>query len=193
MSPYQITLLVVAIATTLITAVLLVLQVIGIGIHDEFDIGGADSADGIDAINNYGVTSFAELKFLSFRGIMAFLCIGSWMTLAMTAIPLHYALATVIGVVAGAGANVGVAFFNRAMMRMRVAGNLEAVNAIGKTAEVYLTIPAKRASGGKVSVLVQERLAEFDAVTDNEEPIPTGGRVKITGVCARGTLVVENL
>jgi len=192
MNAFQIVLLVVAILTTVLTAIQMIMQIIGLGIHDEFDAGGG-SLEGVDSLNDYGMTAFAQLKFLSVRGIMAFLCLGSWTTLAMLAIPLHWVIAILIGVVVGAIANIAIAFFNRAIMRMRQSGNLDTANSVGKIAEVYLTIPANRAGAGKVNVLVQERFAEIAAVTDLDEAIPTGARVKITGVDNVGTVVVEKL
>ena len=70
-------------------------------------------------------------------------------------------------------------------------GNLQVENTVGKTAEVYLTIPANRGGNGKVNVYVQERYAEMEAVTDSDTPIKTGEKVKITGTLNEGTVLVE--
>ena len=69
-------------------------------------------------------------------------------------------------------------------------GNLQIENTVGKTAEVYLTVPAARSGAGKVNVYVQERYAEMEAVTDSAAPLKTGERVKIVGTMGEGTVVV---
>ena len=38
--------------------------------------------------------------------------------------------------------------------------------------------------------MVQDRLGGFDAVTDDEQPIPTGSEVVVVGVSGKSTLVV---
>ena len=43
----------------------------------------------------------------------------------------------------------------------------------------YLTIPAKCSACGKITVEVQGQLTELDAMTESEEPIKTGTKVKV--------------
>ena len=66
-------------------------------------------------------------------------------------------------------------------------------NAVGKQGTVYLIIPPKGKGKGKVSVVVQERLREFDAVTESKEDIPTGSQIIVKDVVHPNTLVVEKI
>ena len=63
--------------------------------------------------------------------------------------------------------------------------------AVGKIAEVYLTIPAKRTGSGKISVVVQDALTECAAVTDSDEPLSTGSRCVIKAVLSEQLVLVE--
>ena len=87
--------------------------------------------------------------------------------------------ALLIGIVAGCAAAVGVAYLMKAILKFQSDGNRRMGYAVGKPAEVYLTIPAKRAGSGKISVIVQDSLTECAAVTDSDEPLPTGSRCVI--------------
>ena len=56
---------------------------------------------------------------------------------------------------------------------------------------MYITVGAKREGVGKVNVVVQERLCEYDAVTDEEEPLKFGTEITVVGVSGMNTLVVK--
>ena len=62
-------------------------------------------------------------------------------------------------------------------------------NAIGKTAEVYLTIPAHRAGKGKITVTVQNRTMEYEAETEFDA-LPTGSSVQIVAVVGDDAVAV---
>ena len=71
-----------------------------------------------------------------------------------------------------------VAVIMRTFSRMHSEGNLQPDLAVGKTAKVYLRIPAERSGKGKITVSIQGRSTEFDAVTNGPE-LPTGSECRI--------------
>ena len=79
----------------------------------------------------------------------------------------------------------------RAVMRLRSDGNADNRNAIGTSGRVQLTIPPRRSGEGKVHLMLQGAYVERDAVTDEEEPIPTGSEIVIVGVSGQTALVVK--
>ena len=76
-------------------------------------------------------------------------------------------------------------------MRLQYNGTLDVRNAVGLSGTVYLTIPPARSETGKVTLLLQERLTQIDAVTDCETPIKTGAEVVVVGVSGKTTLIVQ--
>lgn len=182
-------LFVVACAATLFMIVQIILLAIGSGDNDAtFDSDA--SIDDVDTANEGGIGfSVFGLKVLTVRSIIAFLAIGSWLTFALFEAIRFYAL--IPGIAAGIAAAFAVAAVMKALTKLQCSGNIQTQNTVGKTADVYLTIPASRSGNGKVTVFVQERLAEFDAVTDNPEPIKTGAKVKVTDTLNEGILIVE--
>ena len=194
LSGYQHVLFVIACATTLIMIVQIIMMLFGFGDDSSFDVDtDVDmSADGGDIYNDegMGLTIFG-MRILSVRTILAFFAIGSWVIFTLVEVLPVWA-ATLLGIVAGVLAAFGVAFMMKSVEKLQSSGNVEIQNAVGKTAEVYLTVPAKRSGTGKVNVFVQERYVEFDAVTDDEEPIKTGAMAKIVATLNQGTLIVES-
>jgi hypothetical protein len=63
---------------------------------------------------------------------------------------------------------------------------------LGKTGEVYLSIPAQNMGKGKVQISVNGSVHELDAITQGEK-IDTGAMVKVTDIMGDNLLVVTKL
>ena len=61
---------------------------------------------------------------------------------------------------------------------------------IGKTADVYLVIPAERKGKGKIQVSVGGAYHEIDAMTEGER-IPTGAKARIESIIDTQTVLVS--
>jgi hypothetical protein len=79
-----------------------------------------------------------------------------------------------------------------ALSKATQSGNIDINNAIGRTANVYFTIPAAGKGAGKIQMNIQQAVREYDAVSESAEPIPTGRMVKVKSVVNSHTLLVEN-
>ena len=179
---------IIACATTLFMILQIILMLIGMGSDNAFD--SDTSLDDTDVINDGGVSDMAGLRLVTVRTVLAFLCIGSWLSFTMLYF-MNWYFAVLIGAAGGILAGVGVAFAMKAAMKLQESGNIEIQNAVGKICEVYLTIPEKRKGYGKVQLYVQESLIEREAVTDYEKPIKTGSQVKVIEAINDGLVLVE--
>jgi hypothetical protein len=61
---------------------------------------------------------------------------------------------------------------------------------VGKAGAVYLRIPANRSGSGKITLNLQNRTMEYQAVTAGEA-IPTGANIVVVGVVGPDTVEVE--
>lgn len=159
----------------------------------DFDLDGDgpdDGPDGNGLDQDTGGGLFAGLRLLTLRGVVAFLAIFGWGTLWLLRIGFHPLAALFLGSAMGVWAMVLVALLLRVSLRLQEDGTVRIQNALGLSGTVYLTIPAARQGAGKVTVLVQEKLTEFDAVTDEPSPLPTGSEILVVGLSGRDTLVV---
>lgn len=165
----------------------------GIGSSDgAFDI--PSSADGsvsdADGIGDRGTASLFGLRLLSLRSIIAFLSVGCWVGYTLCYL-MDWYFALILAIVSGTAAACGMAAALIGMEKLQSNGNLNPQNAVGKIGTVYLTVPPARSGHGKINVLIQERFAEYEAVTDSNEPIPTSSDIKIVGHVGANILLVE--
>jgi len=75
---------------------------------------------------------------------------------------------------------------------LNASGNVDPNTAVGRTANVYLTVPANASGQGKVTLELQGRTVEFRAVTDGDE-IPTGSVVAVTKFLSPGVAHVARV
>ena len=143
----------------------------------DVESGDADALEVADGFNLF-----------TFRGFIAFFAIGGWTGYALASI--NVILAVFGSLLAGSLALVAMAFMMKAIMRLRSSGNIDIGKSVGMLAEVYLTIPAKNNGAGKINLTLEERFVELAAISESEEPIPTGSTVKIVGVLG-DKLIVE--
>jgi hypothetical protein len=77
------------------------------------------------------------------------------------------------------------------IFKLQHAGNENIRNAVGLPATVYVPIPGKRVGAGKVTFRLQNRLVEYQAVTEDEEKLRTGEDVVIVGIVSSDTVRVS--
>ncbi|NLO34954.1 MAG: hypothetical protein GX112_01215 [Clostridiaceae bacterium] len=174
-----------AIPGTVALVVQTILLVVGMGTHDA-DADGADA--GADGGLDGDVFADPGLRVLTVRGLVAFFAVGGWVGIALIDWNVPVALAAVLALLAGLGGLFLVAWLFKVMLRLQSAGNLDIRNAIGSVGRVYLTVPGGGRFSGKVTLLLQERAVELEALTDGSQPIPTGSQVQVTGI--RGSQII---
>lgn len=204
----------IAIPSTVILLVQTVLMLIGIG-SESAEIGDADAdidadigdvdgdvdldvdanADGVFGEDVFEAdtdpTGLDGLRIFSVRGIIAFLVVFGWVGIVLDEAGLSLVPNLLISVVCGFAVMVLVALLMRAVWKLQSSGNIDTRNALGVSGTVYLTIPAGRNGSGKVNVTVQGAYIECDAVTDEQEAIPTGKEIVVIGRSGQNTLVVK--
>ncbi len=192
-----------AIPFTIVLVIQTILTFIGLGGHADGDTdsdgdadadmdGGIDGhmdghADGhMDDVN----AAAAGFRFFTIRGTVAFFCIFGWVGFVLGDSALPAALSVLISVASGLVAMLAIGLMFFAARRLQDSGNIRFSNAVGKAAQVYIPVPAKREGRGKVMVLIQERLVEAEAITDEETKLKTGETVEVIGSIGN-TLIVK--
>ena len=152
---------------------------------DAFQTAGTHAGDAGHAA--HGLDGF---RFFTIRGIVAFLAVFGWTGSAVTG-ALHPAAVLAISTAAGLVAMGLVAFAFWGILQLQAKGNLDYRYSIGLQGEVYLTVPPQRSGMGKVSITLQERLVEADAITDETEKLSTGSRIRVVGLEGNNVLLVS--
>ena len=119
---------------------------------------------------------------LSFRTLVA--AAAFFGVTGKAALSAGYAQSTslILAILVGLSAMYGMYWLLRLIGSLTSAGNERISNAIGRPATVYIPIPAAGKGAGKVQLSMQNRIVEYQAVTDDAEPLKTGEAVEVVDV-----------
>lgn len=147
--------------------------------------GDADASIEEDTGIGYG--------FLTIKNFIAFFTIFGWTGVALSGSGMGKVWILIFSVIAGCLVVAMMVFLMNSMSKLKESGTLKMENAVGKTATVYLLIPANRKGVGKVIVTVQGAMRELNAVTNDEVDITTGSLVKVTEIAGDNMLGVTHI
>jgi hypothetical protein len=170
----------IAIASSLIFIIQTILSFVGSDTDMEGDLDfEADSS------------SFHLSSIFSFRNLINFLLGFGWTGVAFYNTIENKMLLNILAL--GIGILFIAIFFMIMKVMMRLAENnaFDINETVGKTADVYLTVPAGKSGKGKVLVSVRGSVHELSAMTKMPMEIKSGQVVRITSVIDSNTLLVE--
>lgn len=150
----------------------------------DVDLGGEalETADHPDPSHVFGV--------LSFRTIVAALTFFGLAGLAADSAEAETGVVWAVAFGAGAAALYGVYWMMRGLYKLRAEGTVQIRRAVGKHGTVYVPIPAHESGAGKIQVNVQNRTAEYLAMTPGDK-LPTGAKIVVVNVITPNTVEVE--
>lgn len=166
----------------------------GIDFHGGSDIG--EIADGTDMggsghnFDGGNPADFTIMSMITVQGIMTFLTVMSWSSIAAVAAGTPASISIFVGVALGFLAMYAAARILHASQKLAENGTMDLKNAIGETGSVYLPIPAAGGGIGKINIQVQGRFTECSAMTYGAEQLTTGKAVRVTDV-RNDILIVE--
>lgn len=153
---------------------------------DASDIGEL-SHDISEAI---GAGDGAVLRVLTLQGMVAFLTVFGWSSIAAIQSGGEEAASIFLGVILGLVAMLAVAKLIQLSAKLAENGTTDLKNAIGEMGRVYLPIPRKGGGEGKIMVQIQGSYMECSAISEGEEGISTGSNVRVVDMIGN-VLVVE--
>ncbi len=154
------------------------------GLETDFDGDLGDAGDGDNG---------QPFQLFTFRNLVNFLLGFSWTGISLyEEIPNKFLL-SLAALAVGALLVFLVMMIFLQLGKMVESGTLDYKNALQEIAEVYLTIPAKNQGRGKIHIRIQGALRELDAITREENAIPSGSTVRVTEVVNNKLLVVESI
>lgn len=162
----------IALISTIIFAIQLILSFVGVDAELEADLDGGDG-----------------LGLISFRSLIAFSTFFGWGGVGALAEGFTPAKALMIAFLCGFLAMVTLAYMLAKLFQMQESGTVDIYEAISKEAEVYLRIPEAKDGKGKVHVNVEDKLMEFDAISDGES-FATGSKVKVKDILNDNVMLV---
>jgi len=194
----------VAIPSTVILFLQTILMLIGIGgsglgaegVDADTDVEiDVDTSDGVfggeDATGDSDFELDDGLRLFSFRGIIAFLTVTGWVGVLCVRCEVALPLTVLIASVSGVAAMVLIALLFRLIYSLQSDGTEDIRHAVGMSGTVYLRIPPERSGRGKVNLMLDGKLVEKDAVTDETDLINYGEQIVVVGVSGQTELIVR--
>jgi hypothetical protein len=172
---------IIAIPATLIFVLILILTIFGSDADTDVqtDIGhGFVDGDGI------------PFQFLSVKNIVGFFAMFGWSGLGFISTGMGPVLVIALAFLCGLAMMLSMAWLFYLMSKLAESGNMKMKNALGHTGNVYLEIPAQRRGTGKIQITFQGTLQTLDAMTDEEQAIPTSALVQVVDVIDNQILLV---
>lgn len=137
--------------------------------------GGADDFEGAEVDTDHDDGSVGLLSIRAVASFLAFFGLAGWYGVVEGWSPT---LTVFVAFASGASMMFIVAWLMAQLRKLYSQGNLDSMNAIGKSAVVYLKIPEAYTGLGKITVTLQGRTAEYQAQTAGPE-IATGRMVRV--------------
>jgi hypothetical protein len=162
---------------------------LGLGHHDF----GSDH--GLEHGHEHGTHDDANswyVGILTFRALVAaltFFGLGGLIAYEYSDEP---ALPLGVAVLSGAAALFVVAWIMKLLMRLRAEGTVRIDRAVGTVGTVYLSVPGNNGGAGKVTVKLQNRTVEYQAVT-RQEALITGTPIQVVAVVGPDTVEVVSV
>lgn len=97
----------------------------------------------------------------------------------------------ILAMLVGLAAMYGMYGMMRLIGSLTSSGNERIGNAVGRPARVYVPIPGEGKGAGKVQLSMQNRIVEFQAITDESERLKTGEAVEVVGVAGSDIVAVR--
>ncbi len=194
----------IAIPATVILLIQMVLTLIGLGGDSDADTDGADvdtdTADGIDDVIELddadeafekGEAFDAGLRLFTLRGLIAFFSVMGWVGTICCGADMPLALSVVISIASGFTAMLVIALLMKWLFSLQYDGTEDVRDALGVSGTVYMRIPPARTGKGKINAIIQGKLCEKYAVTDEETMINRDEEVTVVGISGEETLIVR--
>jgi membrane protein implicated in regulation of membrane protease activity len=152
---------------------------------------GTDATDGIEA-DFEGDLDGAQAPFqlFSLRNLINFLLGFSWTGISLFNTVANKTQLIILSVAVGAGFVYLFFVIIRELQKLAEDNSVKIEKALGKTAEVYLTIPEHKSGIGKVLISINGSVRELEAMTENGR-LPSNTPVKVVKIENNNILIVE--
>lgn len=182
----------VAIPSTVILFLQTILMLIGIG-GGSLDSDDADTGVDTELDNDGDADTELDggLRLFSFRGIIAFLTVLGWVGILGVRLEWSIPVIVISSLLSGFVAMVAIALLFRLIFALQADGTEDLQHALGVAGTVYLRIPPSREGRGKVNIMLDGRLVEKDAVTDEAEMLNYGEQIVVIGISGGTELIVR--
>ena len=177
----------VTLGASLIFIIQSILTFVGADADSDFDVDVDTSLDGSDLSNIDG-----GANLYTFRNFVNFILGFGWSAILLQESISSKTLLIFVSTLIGVALVAAVMYLFKWLAGMQQSGNINLQkSASGCEGKVYLTIPAARSGVGKVQITISGAVREYDAISESEQPLPTGTPIRVVDALDANTLLVE--
>lgn len=182
----------ITLASSLIFVIQTVMTFLGASHDADFDLNtDADTPDIADTDSDATVDHSTGMNLLTLRNFVNFFLGFGWTAVLLRGSIASTGVLMLVSILVGCILVFLVMMLFRGLGKMQQSGNINIFkSAVGCQGTVYLTIPAQRSGEGKVQIVINESVREYDAVTDGDA-LRTGTAIHVVDVVNTTTLLVE--
>lgn len=186
---------VIALITSLVFLIQMVLTFIGIGDADSDMDFGSDADFGGDADFSDGDTldTGGAMQLFTIRSLINFLLGLGWGGVCLYSVIPNTIVLSLVAILVGLLFVYIFLIIYKQLRKLERNGAYHIDDCVGKTVDVYLTVPAARSGKGKVQISFSGSVQELAALTDSEAPLRSGSKVRVLEVIDSTTVLVEKL
>ena len=154
---------------------------------------GADSDTGMDADFDGNMDAGAyPFQLFSLRNLVNFLLGLGWGGATLYDVIDNNIILAIVATIIGLTFIAIFFFIMNSLLKLSEDNTFDLTTTIGKTGDVYLTIPPERTGKGKIFISVQGSTRELDAITDYDKELKNSVLIKVVGI-EGDLLIVEPL
>jgi hypothetical protein len=131
-----------------------------------------------------------EFQFFTIKNLIVFFTIFAWTGIASIDSGLSELMTVILAVAAGLVTMALMATLMYFMAKANADGTMKIARAVGETGQVYMPIGKQRKGVGQVQIKVQGALRTLDALTDDDDDIPTGNMIRVKSIINNSILLV---
>lgn len=144
---------------------------------------GADADTGVDADFDGNLDGGdSPFQLFSLRNLINFLLGFGWAGVSLYNVIESNVFLAIVAFLVGVLFIAFFFFIMRALLKLSEDNSFKIEDTIGKTADVYLSIPAAKTGKGKVFISVRGSTHELSAITNSVDEIKNGSLVKVVGI-----------
>ncbi len=181
----------IALITTLVFAIQMILTFVGIGDADS-DVDMSMGGDGMDLSDGSTLDMGGSMQLFTVRNFINFLLGFGWGGICLASLIPSTSWLIIAAVTTGISFVVIFLMIYRQMFRLESNGAFHTNDCVGSIVDVYLTIPANRTGSGKVQVSFNGSVQELSAMTLSPQAIASGSKVRVIDVIDSTTVLVDN-
>ena len=180
---------VIALVTSLVFLIQMVLTFVGIGdVDSDADFGGD-----VDITDGGTMDVGGAMQLFTIRNFINFMLGMGWGGVCLYTLIPNPVVLSIVAILVGVVFVYVFLLIYKQLFRLERNGAYDIKECVGQVVDVYLTIPPQRSGLGKVQISFHGSVQELLAMTDEAQALRSGSKVRVLQLIDGTTVLVEKI